>query len=87
MIAQDKVFDILKLATLIADELAQHDLALYCLVNFHWYNTFTPHLWHSITIQGHDPVFKFLSPSSRVKGKKARHARLNERRDHFLGCK
>lgn len=63
MTTQDKVFDILELATLIADELTQHDLALCCLVNFHCYNTFTPHLWHSITFRNHDPVTKFLSPS------------------------
>ncbi|KAF9550728.1 hypothetical protein EC957_012045 [Mortierella hygrophila] len=65
MTVQEKVFDILELATLIADELTQHDLALCCLVNFHWYSTFTPHLWHSITVQSHDPP-KFLSPSGRA---------------------
>lgn len=36
------------------------------LPDFHWYKTFTPHLWHSITVQNHDPVSKFLSPSGRA---------------------
>ncbi|KAF9097522.1 hypothetical protein BGX23_008600 [Mortierella sp. AD031] len=66
MVAHAKVFKILELATLIADELSQYDLSLCCRVSKDWFDTFTPHLWHSITILPNDPVLKFQSPEGRA---------------------
>ncbi|KAK5815450.1 hypothetical protein F5H01DRAFT_345796 [Linnemannia elongata] len=62
----DKVFDIFELPQLIADNLSQHDLALSCLVNKSFFNTFTPHLWHSITIHRHDSYPKFQTLEGRA---------------------
>ncbi|KAF9323738.1 hypothetical protein BGZ91_003392 [Linnemannia elongata] len=61
-----KVFDIAELTTLIANNLTQHDLSLCCRVSKHLSTAFTPHLWHSITIQRTDPKPKFHSPASRA---------------------
>lgn len=66
MTASSNMFDILELTTLIADDLSQYDLAACCLVNHTWYTTFTPHLWHSITIQLNDPTPKFQTPLGRA---------------------
>ncbi|KAF8929235.1 hypothetical protein BGZ47_001190 [Haplosporangium gracile] len=57
-----KMFDILELTTLLADELSQHDLSLCCRVS----KIFSPHLWHSITIHPNDPILKFQSPEGRA---------------------
>ncbi|KAG0289082.1 hypothetical protein BGZ97_006577, partial [Linnemannia gamsii] len=62
----EKVFDILELTTLIADGLTQHDLALCCCVNKSFFATFTPHLWHSITILHNDLIPKFQTPEARA---------------------
>ncbi|KAG0291704.1 hypothetical protein BGZ96_004913 [Linnemannia gamsii] len=62
----NKVFDILDLTTLIANELTQHDLALCCIVGYDWYNTFIPHLWHSIPVLPKDFIPKFESPTGRA---------------------
>ncbi|KAF9101553.1 hypothetical protein BGX29_005507 [Mortierella sp. GBA35] len=61
-----KVFDVPELATLIADELSQHDLSFCCRVSQQWFNAFTPHLWHPITVQYRDPVPKFQSSEGRA---------------------
>ncbi|KAF9139768.1 hypothetical protein BG015_001913 [Linnemannia schmuckeri] len=61
-----KVFDILELTTLIADDLSQHDLALCCCVSKSFFNIFSPHLWHFITIHPNDPILKFQSPEGRA---------------------
>ncbi|KAK3845813.1 MAG: hypothetical protein J3R72DRAFT_501519 [Linnemannia gamsii] len=67
MIASTKLFDIFELTTLITNNLSQHDLAACCLVNHSWFNTFTPYLWHTITIQLHDPLpAKFTTPEGRA---------------------
>ncbi|KAF8941911.1 hypothetical protein BGZ47_007058 [Haplosporangium gracile] len=66
MTPSDKVFDILELTKLIADDLSQHDLALCCLVSKTFFNAFIPHLWHSITIHPHDAIPKFQTPEGRA---------------------
>ncbi|KAF9296828.1 hypothetical protein BGZ88_011786 [Linnemannia elongata] len=66
MRASTKVFDILELATLIADHLNQHDLATCCLISHSFFDTFIPHLWHSITFQRFDPIPKFQSPEGQA---------------------
>ncbi|KAG0380343.1 hypothetical protein BGX24_008909 [Mortierella sp. AD032] len=67
MVASTKLFDIFELTTLITNNLSQHDLAACCLVNHSWFNTFTPYLWHTITIQLHDPLpAKFTTPEGRA---------------------
>ncbi|KAF9921786.1 hypothetical protein FBU30_008143 [Linnemannia zychae] len=60
------VIDIFELATLIANGLTQHDLAICCRVNTHWFNAFTQHLWHSIIIQRRDAIPKFKTPEGRA---------------------
>ncbi|KAG0362399.1 hypothetical protein BGX24_005111 [Mortierella sp. AD032] len=62
MAAIMKVLDFLELTQFIANDLTQHDLALCCQVNKSFSIAFTPHLWHSITIQHTDPVPKFRTP-------------------------
>lgn len=62
----ENVLSILELIQLIADNLSQHDLALCCLVNKTFNITFTPHLWHSITIHQNDLVPKFQSSEGRA---------------------
>ncbi|KAG0278764.1 hypothetical protein BGZ95_003208 [Linnemannia exigua] len=78
MSASSKLFDILELTTPIADNLSQHDLAACCLVNHSWFNTFTPYLWHTITIQVHDPLpAKFTTPEGRTGlARNGRHIRV-----------
>ncbi|KAK3830204.1 MAG: hypothetical protein JOS17DRAFT_747260 [Linnemannia elongata] len=66
MAGSNKVFDIFELTRHIADNLSQHDLALCCLVNKSFLDTFTPHLWHSITIQRRDSVPKFQTLEGRA---------------------
>ncbi|KAG0279481.1 hypothetical protein BGZ96_001947, partial [Linnemannia gamsii] len=66
MAASDNMFDILELTHLIANDLSQHDLFLCCLVNKQFFRAFTPHLWHSITINQNDPILKFQSPEGRT---------------------
>ncbi|KAG0270737.1 hypothetical protein BGZ95_001591, partial [Linnemannia exigua] len=66
MTASIKVFDIPELTTLIANNLSQHDLTFCCLVSKFWFDTFTPHLWHSITFRGYDATPKFRSPEGRA---------------------
>ncbi|KAG9072848.1 hypothetical protein KI688_000628 [Linnemannia hyalina] len=66
MPASTKVFDILELVAHIADHLNQHDLATCCLVSHSFFDTFTPHLWHSITFQRFDSVPKFQSPEGQA---------------------
>ncbi|KAF9136279.1 hypothetical protein BGX30_011286 [Mortierella sp. GBA39] len=66
MTPSDNVFDIPELTKLIADDLSQHDLAFCCRVNKTFFNTFTPHLWHSITIHPNDFIPKFKTPESRA---------------------
>ncbi|KAF9905656.1 hypothetical protein EC991_001486 [Linnemannia zychae] len=65
MAAIDRLFDILELTTHIADYLSQHTLTACCLVSHSWHSTFTPHLWHSITIRLDDPLPKFTTPAGR----------------------
>ncbi|KAF9548704.1 hypothetical protein EC957_005943 [Mortierella hygrophila] len=62
----DKVFNIPELTKLIADDLSQHDLTFCCRVNKTFFNTFTPHLWHSITIHPNDFIPKFKTPESQA---------------------
>ncbi|KAK3830180.1 MAG: hypothetical protein JOS17DRAFT_817638 [Linnemannia elongata] len=66
MAPNDKMFDIFELTQLIADHLSQHDLALCFLVNKSFLNTFTPHLWHSITIHLNDSTPKFQNLEGRA---------------------
>ncbi|KAG0279483.1 hypothetical protein BGZ96_001949 [Linnemannia gamsii] len=66
MAPSDSVFDILELTQLIADNLSQHDLFFCCLVSRSFSATFTPHLWHSITINRNDAIPKFQSPEGRA---------------------
>ncbi|KAF9282392.1 hypothetical protein BGZ88_011058 [Linnemannia elongata] len=66
MFSCDKVFDLLELTQRIADDLSQHDLAFCCRVNKTFFNTFTPHLWHSITIHPNDLTSKFKTPEGRA---------------------
>ncbi|KAG0070982.1 hypothetical protein BGZ89_011941 [Linnemannia elongata] len=66
MACNDKVFDILKLTQLIADNLSQHDLTLCCLVNRSFLKTFAPHLWHSVTIHPDDSYPKFQTLEGRA---------------------
>ncbi|KAF9905647.1 hypothetical protein EC991_001477 [Linnemannia zychae] len=66
MAPSTKVFDIPELTTLIANDLSQHNLAQCCRVSRHWFESFTPHLWHSISFQRFDPIPKFQSPEGRA---------------------
>ncbi|KAF9547597.1 hypothetical protein EC957_008253 [Mortierella hygrophila] len=66
MAPSNKVFDIFELTQLIADNLSQKDLALCCLINKSFLNTFAPHLWHSITIHRNDSTPKFQTPEGRA---------------------
>lgn len=59
--ACNKVFAIVELIALVADQLSQHDQAFCCSVSQHWFDAFTPHLWHSIIIQHCDRIPKFQS--------------------------